>query len=488
MRTRLAFFLGLLIGIGGLTARAIAQIEPTTSDRFERRLLELFEKEDYRAAADLLEKQLEKTPNDLGVLYNAACAYARLGEFDTAAEYLFRSVEAGFIDFDHIIRDPDLDGLREHPKYLDIISIRDRAYEGVAERQLDAARKTFGDEGYRYETDNDRRLNYATALDEVSYQEMRRMLELQADHLCKMFFERPPDRFNLIAVPTPADYHRLISNPKIGGLYEQPKHRLLARDTGIMLRHEFVHLMHWGHMTRLRQAHALWIQEGLAALYETYRASPNGGIRFLPNVRHNFVKQMVANHEQIPWRDLFGMSPDAFMDDARHTYPMVRSIFRFINSRGKLREWYQNYTASYGEDRNGVLAFERTFNVPLETVERRWRSWIRVQPMVDDLVIAGDASLGVLFVEDAVNDGVLIEAVLHDSAAQRAGIEPGDIIVSVDGQPIRSHIELRYAIGSKRVGDRVPVRVRRNGQYLIITVTLAPLRAMLDSAPPPAFG
>ena len=52
------------------------------------------------------------------------------------------------------------------------------------------------------------------------------------------------------------------------------------------------------------------------------------------------------------------------------------------------------------------------------------------------------------------------------SAAARASVRVGDIIVSVDGKDTRSMRELRAVIGAKRVGERVVLRIRRNGEYL----------------------
>ena len=458
------------------TAPTLGQPDGLTSQRFEARIVELFANQQYQQAADLLEAQLKKTPTDQTVLYNAACAYSRLGKLDRAAELLFQSVEAGFLNFDHIINDPDLENLREHPGYLEIIAIRDEAYEAVAKRQLDAARRQFGEEGYRYETDNDRRLNYVTALDDTAHGEMREMLELQADHLSKLLFEKPPNYFTMIVVPTPTDARRIIRDATIGGVYEHAKRRLVALDIGLMLRHEFVHLMHYGHMERLAQPHELWVQEGLACLYETYYASPNGGIRILPNQRHNLVKNLIANKAQPRWRELFQYDADRFMRDARDTYPMVRSIFRFLDDQKKLDDWYQMYIETFEEDKSGILAFERVFESRLEEVERRWRMWVRAQPMIDDLVVRGDASLGVQYVEEGSNDGVLLEAVRSKSAAEEAGIKPGDVIVAVDGQPTRSHFELLTIIGNHRVGDQVEVRVRRGTEYITFDVRLKPLR------------
>ncbi|MFN2165980.1 MAG: PDZ domain-containing protein, partial [Anaerolineae bacterium] len=53
-----------------------------------------------------------------------------------------------------------------------------------------------------------------------------------------------------------------------------------------------------------------------------------------------------------------------------------------------------------------------------------------------------------------------------------AGLEAGDIIVSVDGEPVENANELRNAIGLKRSGDTVRLEVIRDGDSRRVTATL----------------
>src|SRR5690606_20162818 len=50
--------------------------------------------------------------------------------------------------------------------------------------------------------------------------------------------------------------------------------------------------------------------------------------------------------------------------------------------------------------------------------------------------------------------GVLVTEVQEDSAADDAGIEPGDVIISVNGKSVHSMGQLRSQIGVLRVGDK----------------------------------
>jgi len=62
------------------------------------------------------------------------------------------------------------------------------------------------------------------------------------------------------------------------------------------------------------------------------------------------------------------------------------------------------------------------------------------------------------------NKGALVSQVMPDSAAEKAGIQAGDIIRKVDGKAVDDANALRNAIGLKRSGDTVVLDVLRDGR------------------------
>lgn len=50
-------------------------------------------------------------------LYNAACCYSRLNQDMDGLKALATALEAGYDNFDQIRQDPDLEGIRLHPKF-----------------------------------------------------------------------------------------------------------------------------------------------------------------------------------------------------------------------------------------------------------------------------------------------------------------------------------------------------------------------------------
>ena len=474
MRTRWLKSLAVILAV--LTATHASGQESVPSVTLERRIFSSFRDGEYDTAVRLIEQYLAEHPHHPIMLYNAACAYSLMGEPDRSTSYLIRAVRAGFRDLDQIVGDPDLEAIREHPKYQVVIQRLQRRAARRADNALDLWKATYGTEHYRYERDEQRRIAYATALDAVSHREMRQMLQREADHLQSTLFDVEPRSYLLIAVPTPSDGDRIFNADNIGGIYEHARRRLIARDIGGALRHEFVHALHYVHMDQLRQRHPLWIQEGLASLYEDYTLHDDGTIQFLPNERHNIVKNRARAGRLMKWKNLFVITDDRFMARAGHLYPQVRSIFEFVADQGKLTPWYEYLVANFREDATGGKAFELCFDMPLDEIERAWRRWLTTRPKIDTTIGPGDASLGIQSRPNGSNDGVVIESMLPGSAARRSQLRVGDVIVSIDGEPTRTLAELQAIIGSKRVGDRVRVRARRAGDYLTVVVTLRPLR------------
>jgi S1-C subfamily serine protease/predicted esterase len=54
-----------------------------------------------------------------------------------------------------------------------------------------------------------------------------------------------------------------------------------------------------------------------------------------------------------------------------------------------------------------------------------------------------------------------IAMVAPDSAAAKAGLQPGDEIIEIDGKPIRNQAQMQHALGPKYVGDVISIKVRR---------------------------
>ncbi|SES66551.1 Do family serine endopeptidase [Thorsellia anophelis] len=68
--------------------------------------------------------------------------------------------------------------------------------------------------------------------------------------------------------------------------------------------------------------------------------------------------------------------------------------------------------------------------------------------------------------------GAFVSEVLADSAAEKAGIQSGDILVSLEGKPLKSFAELRARIGTTTPGEEVTIGLIRDGEEKDVKVTL----------------
>jgi S1-C subfamily serine protease len=79
--------------------------------------------------------------------------------------------------------------------------------------------------------------------------------------------------------------------------------------------------------------------------------------------------------------------------------------------------------------------------------------------------------------------GVLVSQVTEGSAAQKAGIKPGDVITSINGQTIKSNTELRNAIGLARIGDKLDVALIRDRKPLHVTAVITEVPVTSSATP-----
>jgi serine protease Do len=69
--------------------------------------------------------------------------------------------------------------------------------------------------------------------------------------------------------------------------------------------------------------------------------------------------------------------------------------------------------------------------------------------------------------------GALVAGVEPSGPAAKAGFEPGDVIVELNGKAVEDDIELRNRIGLMKPGSKVNVKIFRNGKKKDISATLA---------------
>ena len=105
--------------------------------------------------------------------------------------------------------------------------------------------------------------------------------------------------------------------------------------------------------------------------------------------------------------------------------------------------------------------------------------------VMDQLLEHGEIKRGLLGVQiqdlssdlaDAMDlkgiHGALVSRVTPNSAAEKAGIKAGDVIVAVNGKKITGSSSLRTNIGLKRVGEKVKIEFYRNQKRKTVTAQI----------------
>lgn len=69
-------------------------------------------------------------------------------------------------------------------------------------------------------------------------------------------------------------------------------------------------------------------------------------------------------------------------------------------------------------------------------------------------------------------EGVYVKSVEDFSAAEKAGLKAGDVIIEVEGKSIKTMNELNEVKNSHKIGDELKLKINRNGTEKEITLTL----------------
>jgi S1-C subfamily serine protease len=123
------------------------------------------------------------------------------------------------------------------------------------------------------------------------------------------------------------------------------------------------------------------------------------------------------------------------------------------------------------------------FAIPSKTVVR----------IADELIAGGKATHPFLGAEGrtvtdadaktaglATTEGAIVESVIADTGAARAGLKKGDVVTALNGQPVRTMDDLILAVRRSQVGDQVTLAVWRDKASISIVMTVGDKPASLN--------
>ena len=94
---------------------------------------------------------------------------------------------------------------------------------------------------------------------------------------------------------------------------------------------------------------------------------------------------------------------------------------------------------------------------------KRGRLGVQMQNLTPDLAKAFNLD---------EQQGAVISKVTKDSPADKAGLEVGDIVTTVNGRPVNDASMIRTTVGLMRVGEKIAMGIIRNGKPRNITLVL----------------
>ncbi len=103
------------------------------------------------------------------------------------------------------------------------------------------------------------------------------------------------------------------------------------------------------------------------------------------------------------------------------------------------------------------------------------RPWLgaRLQPVTQDLA----SSLGL----DRPR-GAIVADIWQGGAADRAGLQQGDVVVAVDGVEVNDEVGARFRFATRMIGDTAELSVLRDGRERVLRVDAEPAPGAIEGA------
>ncbi|WP_406070510.1 S1C family serine protease [Streptomyces sp. NBC_01020] len=163
------------------------------------------------------------------------------------------------------------------------------------------------------------------------------------------------------------------------------------------------------------------------------------------------------------------LQTDAPINPGNSGGPLVDARAQVIGINSAIRAADGSSDSESGQGGSIGLGFAIPINQAKRVAEELINNGRAAHPVIGvtlDMKYAGDGAR----VADRANDGGA--AVAAGGAGAAAGIEAGDIVTGVDGEPVHSAPDLIVRIRAHRPGDKLALTVRRDGRDRPVTLTL----------------
>ncbi|MDF1554000.1 MAG: PDZ domain-containing protein, partial [Deferrisomatales bacterium] len=144
----------------------------------------------------------------------------------------------------------------------------------------------------------------------------------------------------------------------------------------------------------------------------------------------------------------------------RYGYGIPRRLFRRVPAPYVVVD---PLTVDFPEEKKDKLMDVELPTLPMRAADIYWA--VGYEDLDDQQVMLG------VQIEDAEGGGVRVKGVIPESPAAGAGVLENDVIVGVDGEPVKEMFDLTYQVGLHKPGDVGPVEVLRGGEKVTLEVT-----------------
>jgi serine protease Do len=120
------------------------------------------------------------------------------------------------------------------------------------------------------------------------------------------------------------------------------------------------------------------------------------------------------------------------------------------------------------------LRLPENMHVPMREFLNHWEAMERGDFVGEGpFAQKGEPGTGFLgIVGEAAEGGLQVERVAEDSPASKAGIQPGDLITSINDRPVPDRDALRAMLAEMASGDRMTLELRRPDSEEPLTLNL----------------
>jgi Tfp pilus assembly protein PilF len=95
--------------------------DPNYADAYSNRAVAYMQEKKFNKAMEDLKKAKELNPDSASIRYNFACLYSLKNDVDLSLDEIDAALEKGFNDYESLRKDPDLNNVRKHPEFKQIL-------------------------------------------------------------------------------------------------------------------------------------------------------------------------------------------------------------------------------------------------------------------------------------------------------------------------------------------------------------------------------